>query len=79
MTHLHYSRHLNENTTSQNQHYKGLEGCSIIFVTNYTKKVEVTNKFLLVTQPAWMHLRCISETSHAGLRDISKRFDLQIS
>ena len=47
-THPHYSRHLNENTTSQNQHNQGAECCSIIFPANYTKKVEVTNKFLLV-------------------------------
>ena len=44
MTHPHYSRHLNKNTTSQNQHNQGSEDCSIIFPN---KRVEVTNKFLL--------------------------------
>ena len=38
---------------------------------------------MLYSQWAWMHLRCISETSHTAsqrrLKDVSKRADLQIS
>ena len=45
MTHPHYGKYLNENTTSWNQYNQGSEGCSIIFPTRRVDKP--TDKFLL--------------------------------
>lgn len=44
MTHSRYTRHMNENATSQNQYNQDSEGYNIIF---RTKRVEVPNTFLL--------------------------------